>query len=280
MNANSVKEYKPKNIIEFSDVSFKYFKTGPTVLDIDSLSIKEGEKIAVIGPSGAGKTTFFRMINGYIQPDLGYIKIFNYKYERNSKLSREISRKIGFVFQEFHLVDRATVYQNVLWGRLGMVNPVLSILGIFSKKDKKAAMRAIEDVNLLEFAGKRADQLSGGQKQRVAIARALAQQPRIILADEPISNLDPALAEEILLLLSKLCQKYNTTLLMNLHQPALADSFADRVIGFRDGKVVFDNPPNFIDSKIMNSIFESKIFKPVKTEINVNSKASRRKVIW
>ena len=263
-----------ENIIEFKDVKFQYLNPGPTVLDIEDFVVSKGEKVALIGSSGAGKTTLFRMINGYIQPDSGYVKILDYKYDLKSLLPRNISKKIGFIFQDFNLIDRATVFENVLWGRLGMVNPVLSLFGYFPNTDKQAAMDAIEDVTLLEFASQRTDKLSGGQKQRVAIARVLAQQPDIILADEPISNLDPALAEEILVLLSNLCKKYGVTLLMNLHQPALAKSFADRVIGLRDGKIVFDNSPDSIDSDILSSIFGSKILKPVE------SKEDERKVMW
>ncbi len=278
MDFNDLK-HSTENIIEFKDVKFQYVNPGPTVLDIEKLVVKKGERIAIIGPSGSGKTTLFRMINGYIQPDLGYIKILEYKYHINSLLPRNISRKIGFIFQDFNLIDRASVYQNVLWGRLGMVNPALSLIGIFSKKDKQAAMTAIEDVNLLEYAKQRTDKLSGGQMQRVAIARVLAQEPDIILADEPISNLDPALADEILILLSKLCQKYGVTLLMNLHQPALAKSFADRVIGLRDGKVVYNDSPNLVDADVMNNIFGSKVLKAVKPEVLNESNPNERNVM-
>lgn len=278
MDFNDLK-HSTENIIEFKDVKFQYVNPGPTVLDIEKLVVKKGERIAIIGPSGSGKTTLFRMINGYIQPDLGYIKILEYKYHINSLLPRNISRKIGFIFQDFNLIDRASVYQNVLWGRLGMVNPALSLIGIFSKKDKQAAMTAIEDVNLLEYAKQRTDKLSGGQMQRVAIARVLAQEPDIILADEPISNLDPALADEILILLSKLCQKYGVTLLMNLHQPALAKSFADRVIGLRDGKVVYNDSPNLVDADVMNNIFGSKVLKAVKPEVSNESNPNERNVM-
>ena len=278
MDFNDLK-HSTENIIEFKDVKFQYVNPGPTVLDIEKLVVKKGERIAIIGPSGSGKTTLFRMINGYIQPDSGYIKILEYKYHINSLLPRNISRRIGFIFQDFNLIDRASVYQNVLWGRLGMVNPALSLIGVFLKKDKQAAMTAIEDVNLLEYTKQRTDKLSGGQMQRVAIARVLAQEPDIILADEPISNLDPALADEILILLSKLCQKYGVTLLMNLHQPALAKSFADRVIGLRDGKVVYNDSPNLVDADVMNNIFGSKVLKAVKPEVSNESNPNERNVM-
>ncbi len=278
MDFNDLK-HSTENIIEFKDVKFQYVNPGPTVLDIEKLVVKKGERIAIIGPSGSGKTTLFRMINGYIQPDSGYIKILEYKYHINSLLPRNISRKIGFIFQDFNLIDRASVFKNVLWGRLGMVNSVLSLFGVFPKKDKQAAMTAIKDVNLLEYTKQRTDKLSGGQMQRVAIARVLAQEPDIILADEPISNLDPALAEEILILLSKLCQKYGVTLLMNLHQPALAKSFADRVIGLRDGKVVYNDSPKLVDADVMNNIFGSKVLKAVNPEVINASNPYERNVM-
>ncbi|MGI9534307.1 MAG: phosphonate ABC transporter ATP-binding protein [Thermodesulfobacteriota bacterium] len=280
MKIDNIEYNKSENIIEFKDVKFQYVNPGPTVLDIENLSISKGERVAIIGPSGSGKTTLFRMINGYIQPDSGYIKILEYKYNLNSLLPRNISRRIGFIFQDFNLIDRATVFQNVLWGRLGFVNPVLSLFGIFSKKDKQAAMTAIDDVNLLEYAEQRTDKLSGGQMQRVAIARVLVQEPDIILADEPISNLDPVLAEEILILLSELCQKYGVTLLMNIHQPALTKSFADRVIGLRDGKVVYDDSPNLVDANVLNNIFGSKVLKAVDSKVITESKSNERKIMW
>jgi len=280
MDINDKNFNSSENIIEIKDVKFQYVNPGPTVLDIDDLSISKGESVAIIGPSGSGKTSLFRMINGYIQPDSGYIKILEYKYNVNSLLPSSIGRRIGFIFQDFNLIERATVYQNVLWGRLGMVNPVLSLFGLFSKKDKNAALMAIDDVSLSEYADQRADKLSGGQMQRVAIARVLAQQPDIILADEPISNLDPALAEEILILLSKLCQKYGVTLLMNLHQPALAKSFADRVIGLRDGKVVYDGSPELVNANVLNKIFDKKVLKPVQSEVVADLKLKERKMMW
>lgn len=280
MDTSESKYRKYENVIEIKDVKFQYINPGPTVLDIENLVVAKGERIAIVGPSGSGKTTLFRMINGYIQPDSGYIKILEYKYGTHSLLPRKIARRIGFIFQDFNLIDRATVYQNVLWGRLGMVNPVLSVFGHLSKSHKQAAMTSIADVDLLEFAEQRTDKLSGGQKQRVAIARVLAQEPDIVLADEPISNLDPALANEILVLLSELCQKYGVTLLMNLHQPALAKSFADRLIGLRDGKVVYDGSPKLVDANVLNNIFGTKILKPVQTKVVAKLKPTERKVMW
>ena len=280
MNVDDHKMSDYANIIEIKDVKFQYINPGPTVLDIENLSICKGERVAIIGPSGSGKTSLFRMINGYIKPDSGYIKILDYKYNINTSLPRSISRRIGFIFQDFNLIDRATVFQNVLFGRLGMVNPLLSLFGLFSKKDKTATMRAIEDVSLTEYADQRTDKLSGGQMQRVAIARVLVQQPDIILADEPISNLDPALAEEILILLSELCERYGVTLLMNLHQPALAKSFADRVIGLRKGKVVYDDSPENVNPNVLNKIFGSKHLEPIQPEIVTELKPEERKMMW
>lgn len=275
----SVEKTRAENIIELRNLKFRYIHSGPVVLDIEDLVIKRGEKVAIIGPSGAGKTTLLRMINGYIQPDSGYLKILGHKYSAKSVKPRNLSRRIGFIFQHFNLIDRATVFQNVLWGRLGLVNPFMSIFGWFREEDKQAAMKAIADVDLVQHADQRTDKLSGGQLQRVSIARVLAQEPEIILADEPVSNLDPALADDILNLLSELCQRYSVTLLMNLHQPALAKSYADRIIGLREGRVVYDKRAHLVDVNILHSIFDPEVNKTVLFGVKANTQLSQRKVI-
>lgn len=252
----SFQDKKASNVVSMKDIKVRYTQNGPVVLDIERLDVPKGERVSIIGPSGAGKTTLLRLINGYVNPESGHMKIFEYNNDMGSIRQRNLGRRIGFIFQHFNLIDRATVFENVLWGRLGIVNPFLSLFGRFPERDKKAAMRAIKEVNLEEQAGQRTDTLSGGQLQRVAIARVLAQEAEIILADEPVSNLDPSLADDILGLLGEVSSRHRVTLIMNLHQPALAQHYADRIIGLRHGRIVCDNEARFLSPISLRSIFD------------------------
>jgi len=255
-NLKSFQNQKAVNVVSLRNIKVRYTHDGPLVIDIDRLDIQKGERVAVIGQSGAGKTTLLRLINGYVNPESGLIKIFEYNKDTGPIRNRNLSRRIGFIFQHFNLIDRATVFENVLWGRLGMVNPFLSLFGWFPDMDKKAAMRAIKEVNLEKQAGQRTDTLSGGQLQRVAIARVLAQEAEIILADEPVSNLDPSLADDILGLLGEVSNRHGVTLIMNLHQPALAQRYADRIIGLKHGKIIHDDDASFLNPIALRSIFD------------------------
>lgn len=248
-------------VIALRNIHVRYVADKPLVLTVDRLSIARGERIALIGPSGAGKTTLLRLLNGYIQPRGGEMRIFDKTMNLNAARpyrrywDRKLRRRVGFVFQDFSLVERATVFQNVLWGRLGWVNPWLSLLGRFSEAHKIAAMRAIEEVDLLPQANQRVDTLSGGQQQRVGVARVLAQEAEIILADEPVSNLDPALAEDVLSLLAEVSRRHNATLIMSLHQPLLAQRFADRIVGLCAGRVVYDEGATICSGPAIQAIY-------------------------
>ena len=237
--------------IDLERVRVRYTDDGPLVLDVDRLIIKPGERVALIGPSGAAKTTLLRLINGYIQPSGGKLRVLGQEIGQS-----DASRcRVGFVFQEFNLIERATVFQNVLWGRLGRVNRLRSLFGWFPDADKRLSMRAIAEVDLVDQATQRADTLSGGQKQRVAVARVLAQEADIILADEPVSNLDPALADDILALLVEVSQHHGATLLMSVHQPALAQRYAQRILGLRHGRVVFDGNSDSLTDATLQTIY-------------------------
>jgi phosphonate transport system ATP-binding protein len=259
VHENKEIEDKVKEVVVIKDVRVRYSKDAPIVLQIEKLVINRGERVAIIGPSGAGKTTFLRLINGFIHPETGCIEILGYKSFSSSTRPRNLGRRIGFIFQHFNLIDRATVFENVLWGSLGRVNPFLSILGWFPDEARRAAMDAISEVNLLPQASQRTDTLSGGQLQRVAIARVLAQEPEIILADEPVSNLDPALSDEILGLLVEVSQRHGVTLIMNVHQPALAKCYADRIIGLKEGRVVFDERASQINVMDLRFLYEPEV---------------------
>jgi phosphonate transport system ATP-binding protein len=248
----------------------RYTTAGPHILDIDSLVINPGERVAIIGPSGAAKTTLLRLVNGYVQPESGRVTVLGQDLNR----SGASPGRVGFVFQDFNLVERATVFQNVLWGRLGRVNPWLSLFNWFPEKDKRLAMQAIAEVDLIGQAGQRADTLSGGQQQRVAVARVLAQEAEIILADEPVSNLDPALADDILRLLVEVTRRHGVTLLMSVHQPALAKRYAKRIIGLRQGRIVFDGESDELSRPILNSIYGRPVDLATEFPVDQNGQTS------
>ena len=219
-------------------VKVRYPGAGRAALSVDHLAIARGERVAVVGPSGSGKTTLLRLLNGTLAPERGEIFVLGRRL--GQRPPREQRRRIGMIYQDFALVERASVYDNVLFGRLGHAHPWLSLLGRFSEQDRDIAGAAVREVGLLDQLDQRADALSGGQRQRVAIARVLAQEPEIILADEPVSNLDPALTDDILGLLTEASGRRGATLIMALHQPRLAVAHAGRVIGVSDGRIVLD----------------------------------------
>ena len=226
------------------------------VLSIDQLRFDRGERVCIIGPSGAGKTTLLRAIKGYVRPSRGKIEVLGLNWSTCDRRTRRcVQRRIGLIFQQFHLVPRMTVLQNVLCGRLGSTHRLKSLFGRFSAEDKRIAWRAICEVGLQEQVHQRADTLSGGQQQRVAIARVVAQQPEVILADEPVSSLDPVLGEEVLSLLLDVTEHHDATLILNLHQPALAKRFVDRVVGLRDGRVVFDDSPSHLTDDRLQEVY-------------------------
>jgi phosphonate transport system ATP-binding protein len=229
------------NAIELSGVVVRYPGEPPFALAIPDLAVARGERVAVIGSSGAGKTTLLRLLSGLVRPDKGVVRVLGEIPGNPEALKREHRRRIGFVFQEFNLVERATVFQNVLSGRLGWAPRLASLLGRFPETDRAIAANALEETGLAAFAGRRVDALSGGQRQRVAIARTLAQDPELFIADEPVSNLDPVLAADMLALVAGAVERRKATLVMVAHHPALAQRLASRTIGLVAGEVAFDS---------------------------------------
>jgi phosphonate transport system ATP-binding protein len=225
------------------------------VLDIARLEIQPGQRVALIGPSGAGKTTLLRLIAGRLDGWSGRAEVLGAALRPSRRPPRAWRRRVGFVFQDFALVDRASVHDNVRNGRLGHAHPLLSLFGRFTSEDEATTRRAIAEMELVEQTWQRADTLSGGQQQRVAVARCLAQDPELILADEPVSNLDPALSEAALDLLVRGSALHGSTLLMTLHQPEHARRHADRVIGLRAGRIVFDGPPAALHDDTLGTIY-------------------------
>ena len=218
----------------------KVYDDGTVALKNVSFKVDDGEFLVIIGLSGSGKSTLLRCINRLIEPTEGEI-LWNGKdvTKADSKSMREIRRQIGMIFQHFNLVKRSSVLTNVLSGRLGYTNPWSSIIHHFPSKDRKMAFDALEMVGLTDQAEKRADELSGGQQQRVGIARALMQEPKMILADEPVASLDPVLAHSILGYLEDINQKRDITVMCSLHYLDLVQQYSTRVIGLRAGKLVY-----------------------------------------
>jgi phosphonate transport system ATP-binding protein len=234
----------------------KVYPTGTVALKDVSFEVPEGEFMVVIGLSGSGKSTLLRCINRLIEPTSGRIVWDDVDITAaNPTELRHIRRQIGMVFQQFNLVKRSKVITNVLSGRLGYVNPWASLLGLWPSSEKERAMKALERVGMPEKANNRADALSGGQQQRVGIARALMQEPRLILADEPVASLDPVLAHTILQYLEALNKTDGATVICSLHFLDLVHRYATRVIALKDGVKVFEGLPKEIDRARFKEIY-------------------------
>lgn len=232
----------------------KRFPNGFEALKDVSTEIRSGSFTVVLGPSGAGKSTLLRLMNGLEAPTTGEVCIGGESVV-GEKL-RSIRSKVAMVFQQFNLVDRLSVVTNVLTGRLAHRSWVGSVFYLFRKEDMGIAQEALSRVALTDKAWSRADKLSGGQQQRVGIARALAQQPKVILADEPVASLDPVSSEEIMALLREICDRDGITVVVNLHQVDLARRFADRIIGMNSGKIVFDGSPEQMTQSMLRTIYQ------------------------
>lgn len=225
---------------QIDDLSFMHPGAELRALEHVSVVVPSGESVALLGPSGAGKTTLLALLDGRLRGWRGRVSVLGASLDPDHSPPRARRPDTGFVFQEFALVERSTVLRNVLNGRLGRMSPLRAIFGPPSPRDLELASRALADCGIADLAERRVDSLSGGQRQRVAIARCLAQEPRLILADEPVSNLDPARAAEILTLLTEAARMRAATVVFSSHQPDLARRFADRIIGMRSGRIAFD----------------------------------------
>lgn len=234
----------------------KSYPNGTVALTDVSFTINDGEFLVVIGLSGSGKSTLLRCLNRLVEPTQGKILWDGVDVTAASGAElRRIRRQIGMVFQQFNLVKRSSVLTNVLAGRLGYANPWASLLGLWSKDEHQRALKALNRVGIADKAGVRADALSGGQQQRVGIARALMQEPKLILADEPVASLDPVLSHSILQYLEQLNREEKITVLCSLHFLDLVHRYATRVIALKDGRVVFEGLPQEIDRARFKEIY-------------------------
>lgn len=226
--------------IQIDDLSYAHPGADLRALEHVSLTAPAGERIALLGPSGAGKTTLMTLLDGRLRGWRGRASVLGAPLDPDHPPPRARRPDTGFVFQEFALVERSSVLRNVLNGRLGRMSRLRAAVWTPAIRDFELARAALADCGISDLAERRVDSLSGGQRQRVAIARCLAQEPRLILADEPVSNLDPARATEILTLLTDAARARGATVIFSSHQPDLARRFADRIVGMRDGRIAFD----------------------------------------
>ncbi len=227
-----------------------------TAVDNVTISIKDGSFVGIIGRSGAGKSTVLRMINRLIDPSKGTIRFGGTDVTAlRGQALRDWRSDCAMIFQQFALSGRLDVLTNVLMGRLNKVSTTSSLLRLWSKEDKMLALAALEQLDMAGFAAQRADSLSGGQQQRVAIARALVQEPKLILADEPIASLDPRNTKIVMDGLMEINQRHGITVLCNLHSLDLARSYCSRLIGMAQGRVVFDGPPYALTDDISRELY-------------------------
>jgi phosphonate transport system ATP-binding protein len=226
-----------------------------------SLNVRKGEFTVILGASGSGKSTLLRSLNFLNRPTTGTVIVADLGDLRDSRVLHEHRKRTGIIFQQHQLIDRQTALQNVLIGRLGYHSALRSIFPL-PNVDRHIALECLERVGLLDQALTRVDALSGGQQQRVGIARALAQQPQVILADEPVASLDPASAHRILSFLRQICQDDGITAIVSLHQVDLAQTYADRLIGLSQGSVVLDGTPTEINSNQLNALYSDNNVHP------------------
>ena len=225
-----------------------------------SFSLKADDFFAIIGPSGAGKSTLIRCVNRLVEPSGGEV-LFNGRDILKVPVHelRGVRRNIGMIFQEFNLIERLSVIDNVLTGRLGYTGTLRSLFRAYTKADIEQALKLLDRVGLSEHIDKRADRLSGGQRQRVGIARALIQNPKLLLVDEPTSSLDPKISREVMGLIREMAREFHIPVLCNIHDVDLACDFCSHVIGLQDGIKKFDGPPAELDKRALQDIYAMEV---------------------
>lgn len=246
-----------KELLRITNLKKNYGET--QALKGVSTSFYPGEFVVIIGPSGAGKSTFIRCINRMIDPSEGSIVFDGKSIEKvRGKELRHVQSNIGMIFQHYNLVNRTNVIKNVLHGRLGQMSFIQSLLGRFSQEDRQEAVALLQQVGLVEQIYKRADALSGGQMQRVGICRAIVQHPKLLLADEPIASLDPNSANIVMDTLYEMTRERGLTCIVNLHQVDFAKKYATRIIGIKDGSIVYDDVPEKLSEEVIADIYLGK----------------------
>lgn len=255
----------------------KTYKTGDQALKAVELEIPEGQVLALIGPSGAGKSTLIRCINRLVEPTSGQVHLGDVELTSlSAKALRRERRRMGMIFQEYALVERLTVMENVLSGRLGYVGFWRSFTRRFPQSDVDEAFRLLDRVGLAHMAGKRADELSGGQRQRVGICRALIQNPSLLLVDEPTASLDPKTSRQIMRLICELCKERGLAAIINIHDVALAQMFVQRVIGLRFGAIEFDGEPGDLTPDVLTTIYGEEDWEATIEKVDEDEEAPKQ----
>ncbi len=242
-------------MLRLENVLMRY-DTGDVALNGVDLEIPDHQVIALIGPSGAGKSTLIRCVNRLVTPTSGRITLGHTELTAlNASQLRKARRRLGMIFQEYALVERLTVMENVLSGRLGYVGFWASWFRRFPKEDIREAYRLLDRVGLMHMADKRADELSGGQRQRVGICRALIQDPEFLLVDKPTASLDPKTSRQIMRLINELCTERGLAAIINIHDVHLAQMYSQRIVGLKDGEIVFDGSPDKLVPEVLTEIY-------------------------
>ncbi len=242
-------------MIEFTNVDVTY-PGGLKALKDVSVTINDGELVVIVGMSGAGKSTFLRAINGFVPITAGSVKVDGVEVRgAKSRTLRHLRSEIGMIYQTFNLVNRTSVINNVLMGRLSEVGFTKAMLGMWPAADKEIALQALERVEIVEKAYERASNLSGGQQQRVGIARALAQEPKVLLADEPVASLDPVTSHTVMRDLRRINRDLGITTIINLHFLDLARTYGKRLVGLRAGELVYDGDIADVEEETFRGIY-------------------------
>ncbi|MCI3920133.1 phosphonate ABC transporter ATP-binding protein [Paenibacillus sp. TRM 82003] len=242
--------------VRFDNVTVRYAKSGAPALKDVTLSFGHGELVGILGRSGAGKSTLIRCVNGLVEPTAGSVNVDERDVSTlRGRRRRELRSRIGMVFQQFGLVPRTSALTNVLLGRIGQRPTWRNAVGFFDRREREQAHEALRAVELEAYANRRVEQLSGGQQQRVAIARALMQQPTVLLGDEPVSSLDPVTARGIMELFAHLHAEERRLTILNLHDLELALRYCPRIVGLRDGRVVYDGPAEDVNEQVRRLIY-------------------------
>lgn len=247
-------------ILKVTGLHASYSSSGPEILKGIDFAVEDDDFFAIIGPSGAGKSTLIRCINRLVEPSKGTILFDGREVTGLPRRElRRLRRDIGVIFQEFNLIDRMSVMDNVLSGRLGYIGNFRTLFRAFPREDIDQGLRLLDRVGLIDHVDKRADELSGGQRQRVGIARALMQNPKMLLLDEPTSALDPKISREIMGLVKQMATELNVPCLCNIHDVQLATEFCNKIIGLQDGYMMFNGPTEEMDEAKLNEIYAMEV---------------------